>query len=182
MQARNWLFGPAILVLVAGCTAAVDVDKERSTLLATDSQWMKSANDAHKFASFYATDASFYAPDAPVVKGRDAIEATFKQLASAPGFALSWTVASSEIGAAGDIAYLGGAYELKLTGGGEKGKYVTAWKKQTDGSWKVTNDIFNADEAPPPPAPTPGVHTVLTPAQITTGPAPPNMPPGVTIA
>jgi uncharacterized protein (TIGR02246 family) len=143
---------------------------------------MMSANDAQKFASFYATDASFYPPDSPVVKGRDAIEATFKQLSSAPGFALSWTVSSSQIGAAGDIAYLAGAYEVKVTGGGEKGKYVTAWKKQADGSWKVTNDIFNADEAQPPPAPTPGTHTVLAPAQIAFGPAPPSMPPGVTLA
>jgi hypothetical protein len=26
-----------------------------------------------------------------------------------------------------------------------KRKYVTAWKKQSDGTWKVTADIFNSD-------------------------------------
>ncbi len=28
------------------------------------------------------------------------------------------------------------------------GKYLTAWRKQADGEWKVTADIFNED-APP---------------------------------
>src|SRR5215471_3252585 len=173
MRARLWVFGSAVFALLAGCTAAVDVEKERSALLATNSEWMKSANDATKerFASFYTADASFYPQGLPVVKGRDAIRATFEQLASAPGFAISWTVASSQIAAAGDIAYTTGPYEVKVAGGGEKGKYVTVWKKQADGGWKVTNDIFNADETPPPPAPAPGAHTVLAPAQIAFGPA-----------
>jgi hypothetical protein len=35
----------------------------------------------------------------------------------------------------------------------EKGKYVTVWKKQANGQWKVAEDIFNADAPPPPPAP-----------------------------
>ncbi|HVS23955.1 MAG TPA: DUF4440 domain-containing protein [Gammaproteobacteria bacterium] len=182
MRTRIWVFGSAVLAFTAGCTAAVDVDKERSALLATDSQWMKSADDAQKFASFYAADASFYPAGSPVVKGRDAILAVYKELSSAPGFAVSWTVASSQIAAAGDIAYLTGAYELKLAGGGEKGKYVTVWKKQADGGWKVTNDIFNADAAPPPPTPAPGEHTLLAPAQLTWGPGPPSMPPGATMA
>lgn len=175
------LFVIAVVVFASGCTPSVDVEKERAALLATDTQWMHSASDAAKFTSFYASDASFYPAGAAVVKGRDAIQASYKQLASAPGFALSWTVASSQVGAAGDIAYLTGAYDLKLTGGGEKGKYVTVWKKQPDGGWQVTNDIFNADETPPPPpppAPTPGAHTLLAPAQLGWGAGPPNMPPG----
>jgi len=183
MRTRIGLFGSALLLLLAGCTAAVDADKERAALLATDGQWMKSAGDAQKFASFYASDASFYPAGAPVVKGRDAIQAAFKQLSSAPGFALSWTVTSSQIATAGDIAYLTGAYEVKFTGGEEKGKYITVWKKQADGGWQVTNDIFNADAAPPPPPPpAPGAHTLLAPAQLTFGPAPPSLPPGAKLA
>jgi uncharacterized protein (TIGR02246 family) len=182
MRALIVVFGSAVALLL-GCTASVDVDKERAALLATDSEWMKSANDAAKFASYYAADASFYPAGSPVVKGRDAIQAAFKQLSSAPGFALSWTVGSTQVAAAGDIAYLTGAYDLKLAGGGEKGKYVTVWKKQPDGAWQVTNDIFNADEPPPPPPPpAPGQHTLLAPAKLAWGPAPPVLPPGAKFA
>ena len=152
MRAFVSILGSSALVFASGCQPGVDIDKERSALLATDTQWMHSASDADKFASFYAADASFYAPGSPVVKGQAAIRDLYKQLASAPGFALEWTVVSSQVGAAGDIAYLTGNYKLALASGGEKGKYVTVWKKQADGGWKVTNDIFNSDE--PPPAPT----------------------------
>jgi ketosteroid isomerase-like protein len=176
----------AIVAFLSGCTASVDVDKERSALLATDSQWMRSAKDADKFASFYAADASFYPAGSPVVKGQAAIRDEYKKLASAPGFGLEWTVTDSQIGAAGDIAYLTGAYKLELAGGGEKGKYVTVWRKQADGAWKVTNDIFNADEPPPPPPPppppAPGEHTLLTPAKLSWGTVPPNLPPGAKLA
>jgi len=30
----------------------------------------------------------------------------------------------------------------------EKGKYLTVWKKQADGSWKVIEDMFNSDLPP----------------------------------
>jgi ketosteroid isomerase-like protein len=30
----------------------------------------------------------------------------------------------------------------------DKGKYVTVWKKQKDGSWKVLLDVFNTDLPP----------------------------------
>jgi hypothetical protein len=30
----------------------------------------------------------------------------------------------------------------------DKGKYLTVWKKQADGSWKVLFDMFNSDLPP----------------------------------
>ena len=182
MDTRVWMSAAVILASVAACKPSVDVERERSTLLATDSEWMHAANDPEKFTSFYAEDASFYPAGAPVVKGRAAIREVFKQIASAPGFALEWTVVNSQVGAAGDVAYLTGAYQVAMTGGGEKGKYVTVWKKLPDGAWKVADDIFNADEAPPAPAPVPGKHTLTAPAQLSWGEGPPNMPPGAKLA
>ena len=154
---RTWfLILPAALVLFAsGCKPAVDIEKERSALLKTDSEWMHSANDASKFASYYTVDASFYPSGTPVVKGQAAIRDTFKQINSAPGFALEWHIVQAKVAAAGDLAYTAGTYQLKVTGGGEKGKYVTVWAKQSNGDWRVTDDIFNSDEPPPPPPPPP---------------------------
>ena len=54
-----------------------------------------------------------------------------------------WVVAAS-----GDIGYTSGRYEMSAAGSTEKGKYVTVWRKEGD-AWKVTEDIFNADVAPP---------------------------------
>jgi ketosteroid isomerase-like protein len=173
----------AAAIVLVGCKPSVDIEKERGALLATDSEWMHSANDASKFASYYTADASFYPSGIPVVKGQAAIRDTFKQINSAPGFALEWHIVQSKVAAGGDIAYTAGTYQLKATGGGEKGKYVTVWAKQADGNWRVTDDIFNSDEPPPPPPlPAPGEHTLLAPSKLTWSPAPLPLPPGAKFA
>jgi ketosteroid isomerase-like protein len=171
-----------ILVLTAGCTERVNVEQERAALMNTDREWSQTVDNADKFASFYAPNASFYAGGMPIVKGQAAIHDVIRQLASAPGFALQVSSTNTEISAAGDIGYITGTYQLSLSGGTEKGKYVTVWRKQPDGAWRVVEDIFNADEAPPPPAPAPGQHTQLAPDKVTWGDAPPSIPPGAKLA
>lgn len=176
------LFATAIVLLV-GCTPRIDVEQERTALMATDREWAQSANDPDKFASYYAPDASFYASGMPLVKGQAGIREVIGQLMSLPGFALTVSATDTQVGAAGDIGYITGTYELKLESGVEKGKYVTVWKKQPDGAWRVVDDIFNADTAPPPPpAPPPGPHTVLRADKVVWGDAPPNLPAGAKLA
>jgi len=57
----------------------------------------------------------------------------------------------------GELAYLSGTYELTLNDASgkpvkDRGKYVEVWKKQADGTWKATVDIWNSDlPAPAPP-------------------------------
>src|SRR6516165_6641965 len=99
------IFAATVVLVASGCKPSVDVEKERGALLKTDSEWMHSANDASKFASYYTADALFDAPGAPAVKGQAAIRDTFKQINSAPGFALEWHIAKSNVAADGDIAY-----------------------------------------------------------------------------
>jgi ketosteroid isomerase-like protein len=48
------------------------------------------------------------------------------------------------------MAYSTGAYQMSFKDAAgklvpDRGKYVTVWKKQTGGSWKVALDIFNSD-------------------------------------
>jgi hypothetical protein len=65
-----------------------------------------------------------------------------------------------------------------MTGGSEKGKYVTVWKKEGD-TWKVVEDIFNADGAPPAPA---SKHVMMAPAELKWSDPPPSLPPGAKMA
>jgi len=55
------------------------------------------------------------------------------------------------VAASGDLGYAVGTWQL--TGKSRKGepvsltgKYMTVWKKQADGSWKVVADMGNADQ------------------------------------
>ena len=106
----------------------------------------------------------------PVITGGEAIRKTFAAMTSAPGFSLSWTPTKAEVGASGDIGYTAGTYQSTMGGVAEKGKYVTVWKKQADGAWKVTEDIFNADEAPKAPA---GTHVLMPATALKWGASPP---------
>ncbi len=68
---------------------------------------------------------------------------------------LSWRPTSAEVSASGDLGYTIGRWELGPRAGGEplaRGSYVTIWRKQADGSWRVVLDVGNND---PPPSPAP---------------------------
>ena len=159
----------------AGCAQSVNPEQGRASLMAVDREWSQTVKDQDKFVTYFATDASAYVPGAPLLKGQPAIKKAIGEMFAAPGFSLQWAATKADISSSGDIGYTSGTYQM----GPEKGKYVTVWKKQADGSWKVVEDIFNADAPPSPPT---GPH-VLTPAtKITWGPAPAELPPGAKMA
>jgi ketosteroid isomerase-like protein len=174
--ALGWLIGAAVIA-ASSCAPTVNVEQERSALMQRDRDWAQATKDPEKFASFLAPDASGYPPGMPKVSGATAFKDVFAQLASAPGFTLTWTADKAEVN--GDLGYTTGAYELNSSAmpAPEKGKYVTIWKRQPDGVWMVVEDIFNADSGPAPAA-----HVSLAPASLTWGDAPPSLPPGAKMA
>ena len=161
MRRCMWLL--AIAWLIAGCGPSVNVDQERTSLLQVDKEWSETTKDLDKFLSYYTADASVYPQGMPIATGSTAVRSTFTQVTSMPGFALRWTASKADVSGSGDIGYTTGMYEMTMndpTGKPmtEKGKYITIWKKQSDGRWKAAEDIFNAD-APPPPPPPPAAST-----------------------
>ena len=173
MSRCTWLF-IALAAFAAGCAPAANVEQERTALMAADRAWSETTKDPEKMAAYIADGGSVYPPGMPIVTGGEAIRKMFTQMMAAPGFTLSWTATKAEVGAAGDIGYTTGSYQSTMGGVSEKGKYVTTWKKQADGAWKVTEDIFNADEAPKAPA---GTHAMVAANALKWGDAPPACPP-----
>jgi uncharacterized protein (TIGR02246 family) len=118
---------------------------DEAAIRTLDSAWAKAAaaKDAPTFFSYYADDASLLAPGAPMATGKPAIHAVWADLASRPGFAL--TFAPTKIDVAGNRAYEIGDYALTLndkTGKPQttKAKYIVVWGKQPDGTWKALLD------------------------------------------
>ena len=109
------------------------------------------AKDVDKMATFYADDANVYLPNAPLVSGGAAIKAALKEVAADPNFKITNESLKVEVAKSGDIGYTRGTYTATSTDPKtkkvmlEKGKYVTVFKKQADGSWKAAEDIFNPD-------------------------------------
>lgn len=109
------------------------------------------AKDGEKFGSYYAPDASLFPPNEPIVNGKAAIQAYWREFFKRPGLVFGGGTTHVEASKAGDLAYEHGTYEVKLGGPDgkpvtSKGKYVVVWKKQPDGKWKAVADIFNANQ------------------------------------
>ena len=153
-----------VLVLIVVTTAAAAetfAQRTRRTpeevIRAADQQWMKvfAAKDMEKSVAFCADDGSIMAPNSPIATGREAIKNMFSGFFSLPGLKISWQPLRTEVAKSGELGFTSGAYQMTVTDAAgkpieDKGKYVTVWKKQRDGSWKVLLDIFNSDLATPP--------------------------------
>ena len=161
--------------LAAGCAGA-GMAENSEALMARDREWATTVKDGDKFLSFFAADGSLYPFGMPKISGTNALKEAWTQMSSAPGFALEFTPTKAMV--SGDLGYTTGTYKASMAGTTESGKYVTIWRKQADGSWKVTDDIFNADMDPNAA----GKHSMATADTLQWGDAPPSLPPGAKVA
>ena len=175
MRRFEWMIVGLATIAAGACTQTVNVEQERAALMAVDREWSQTAKDPEKFVSFFGEGAAVYAPGMPIVTGADAIKKTMTEMIGSPGFALSWSPTKADVAASGDLGHTAGNYKITMGGATEQGKYVTTWKKQTGGAWKVIDDIFNADEAPKAPA---GAHAMVAANTLKWGDAPPGLPAG----
>ena len=161
MYARKFLPATiALAALLAGCTPAAppaapdtrDADAKAIRQLEADSLQPWAAKDADKIVPFYADDASFFPIGMPVVTGKANILALVKTLLADKNFSITWPPSDKVVvSKSGDVAYTQGSNTVTYTDAktkkvmSEKGKYVTVYMKQADGSWKAVADIDNAD-------------------------------------
>lgn len=104
--------------------------------------------------SYYADDAMSMPPNMGTLKGKAAIESWMNDMAQSGMKMTSVEFGTTELDASGTIAYLLGTYDMamEMPGMGEMkdaGKYISIWKKQADGSWKVHAEIWNSDRPIP---------------------------------
>jgi len=134
---------------VAEVRAAIDVGNQRAAAGMV-------AGDLAASITNYADDAVVMMPGMPIMTGRPAIEAGMKGMMDMMKVnAASFT--TTDVMVSGDMAVETGTYDMTTTMRGakpmnDKGKYMTLWKRQTDGSWKAIRDINNSDGPPPPAA------------------------------
>lgn len=99
------------------------------------------------FLAYLAEDAMLFRPGP--VPGREFIAAR-----PSPPVELTWWPVYVEVAASGDLGYTTGPYVLRETGPGQRGEtqngyYLTVWRRQADGAWKVVADL---GATTPPPA------------------------------
>lgn len=117
----------------------------REAVNAINAEFSKAYNrgDAVAVSAIYVEDAVLLAPDQPTVRGKRAIEDSFREGIKEIGGKMR--IEPVEIRAAGDVAYQWANYSTK---GGKRsvtGKFVEIYNRQADGSWKIRLTIYNTD-------------------------------------
>ena len=112
------------------------------------------AKNTAAVAAFYADDAILMPTAEPVVRGKAAITDEWKHILAIPAFQNQSKLEGIEVARAGDFAYTYGSYRSRLMGEDgklvmEPGKWLTIWKKQSDGGWRIAVDAYNTDIPPP---------------------------------
>jgi uncharacterized protein (TIGR02246 family) len=122
-----------------------------------EAAWVKDAatKDVDKFLSYYSDDAAVLMPNEPAIVGIDNIKAALRLMLSDKNFALTFQSTRAEASRGGDFVYTIGNYSQTMSGPKgkkpitEKGKFLTVFKKQADGSWKAVADMWSSDSAAP---------------------------------
>ena len=131
--------------------SSAEVASVRASIEAANSRFLASFKRGDKagLVANYADDALLMMPNEPQWRGRDGIDQGFtaflSQMSLKDGGAMT-----GDVMVAGDLAVETGtfAWTFAAKDGSEikdKGKYVTIWKRQTDGAWKIVRDINNTD-------------------------------------
>lgn len=128
-------------------------DSQRSTLLEADLNFSRVSEEKGSAQAFY----EFFAPEgvglfegAPPIRGRDAIKI---HLAAGPQGLLTWQPSAADVARNGDMGYTWGTAIFQGKGPDDKprighSKYISVWKKQASGRWKVV--LYSSSPSPPP--------------------------------
>ena len=168
-MARHWLAATEMTILISVLWAC-DAPRERESALggsrdraaaaaalrAADSalQAAVAAKDPGRTSGLYMADATLLPIAEPAVVGREAIRDEWAKTFGIPGFQNRARTTRLAVAAGGDLGFTQGTYESAMTGADgrptvERGKWVTVWRLEADGQWRVVTDIANTD-APPP--------------------------------
>lgn len=98
------------------------------------------------WVSYFAEEGKMFRANGEIVQGKAAIREFMAPVFAKPGFSLRWEPIFADVAKSGELGYTYGTYTSRHTDqDGKKvtstGKYVTIWKKQSDGTWKAVLDI-----------------------------------------
>ncbi|HUL02484.1 MAG TPA: nuclear transport factor 2 family protein [Gemmatimonadales bacterium] len=107
---------------------------------------------ADGWSEFFAEDGAMIRSTGTVT-GKAAIHDVMAKTFADTSFTLTWDPDHGDV--SGDVGYTDGRFEVRFRDDkgnpvSRTGRYLTVWKKQADGTWKVVRDIGVQDVRPQP--------------------------------
>jgi ketosteroid isomerase-like protein len=151
---RGFHLAAGLTLVLAACQPAAKDESATAAdaIRAADAAWSKvfSARDTSAAVAAVEPGGSILPPNGAIATGPEAIRKLFEGFYGMPAMTISWSPNKVEAARSGELGFSSGTYEMSYTDPKGKpatdhGKYVTIWRKQADGSWKVVLDTFNSD-------------------------------------
>jgi ketosteroid isomerase-like protein len=144
-----------VAVFLSGHASLSAVAKrDAGILLRLEADFMKAAAErgSQGYMSYYAEDAAELPNGADMFRGKESIAKTMNFLDDKNNH-LTWKPVYADMAASGDLGYTYGIFEFRSKDkegnpSVEYGKYVSIWKKQKNGSWRVVMDMGNSSPNP----------------------------------
>ncbi len=131
----------------------MDLASEKTALLRRDAEWAAAASegrDVERIISYWTDDAVLMPPGLPAVVGKAALRDYVQGSLEIPGFKIAWTSTEATVSSDADMAYMLGTNSVTMnTADGSPatthGRAVTIWRRESDGEWRCSLDIWNAE-------------------------------------
>jgi ketosteroid isomerase-like protein len=152
---RSYLLIVAVLAMemFSGCTtiSKPSVDADLAGIAAFNQRYLKAINDGDFAALSSLTNADhiMMAPNSLPIVGKAANDVVNRRAAEQVNIVEKWTPIETQI--SGDLAYQRGTFTVQAIpkAGGVtrslKGSFLRIYKRQPNGEWWMTHDMFNSD-------------------------------------
>ena len=148
------VFAAAALLTPSLSRAAAADPSAAATVRKADEAWSAAAakNSVDAWMAFYADDVTLLPPGEAMSSGKAAARKGIAELFSLKDVKIAWKTGKVDVAASANVAYTIGTFAMSWTEKGkpmkDHGKYLEIWKKQADGKWLCSADIWNSDVMP----------------------------------
>ena len=143
------------VILFSTLVSAQDVDKIKQKIEELNKVYSQSMidKDLNKMMSMYADDVISMPSYQPTIKGAEKIKELSEQQFKSDWKTEKFELIPTDVLVSGKYAIEIGNYDMKMSGPGvpewtDKGKYLTVWEIQKDGSLKIKVETWNTDSNP----------------------------------
>ena len=140
-------------LFLGACTAGADPFQLIEADRAFNDAVAETGSEA--WVAWFAEDGAMIQQGVGEIRGREQILSAVAHLDD-PTFSLRWEPLRADIARSGDLGWTTGQFTVDATGpdgttNRTQGLYVSIWRRQPDGTWKVVMDLGNPTTTPTSP-------------------------------